>query len=171
MKKYPNVPFTAMLALLAAIVATPDPAAAQGGAADAAIASSVKAQLASHGETKVSDITVASAHGVVSLSGTVRSLAAKDEARDVARKVAGVKGVENNLQIEEVPDATILAEIKDGFGAHGVNKAGQVSVACVQGVVTLSGTANSAAARDEAGDVAKRARGVKGVVNNVQARQ
>jgi osmotically-inducible protein OsmY len=98
-------------------------------------------------------------------------LAAKDEARDVTKKVAGVKSVNNSLLIQEVPDATILAEIKDGFSVHGVNKAAQVTVAAVSGVVTLNGTANSTAAKDEAGDVARKADGVKSVVNNIQARQ
>jgi osmotically-inducible protein OsmY len=171
MKKLPIFLFSATLALLGGVGAKSNRAAAQGTAEDSAITANVKAELASHGETRVSDITVASAHGVVSLSGTVRSLAAKDEARDVAKKVAGVKSVNNSLQIQDVPDATILAEIKDGFSVHGVNKAAQVTVAAVSGVVTLNGTANSTAAKDEAGDVARKAEGVKSVVNNIQARR
>jgi osmotically-inducible protein OsmY len=170
MKKSLLVAFAAALVFLASTAAKSDRALAQG-AADAAITANVKAQLANHGETKVSDINVSTAHGVVSLSGTARSLAAKDEAQKVAAKVAGVTSVSSTLRIVDVPDATILAEIKDGFISHGVNQAAQVTYTCVNGEVTLSGTANSPAARDEAGDVAKKAEGVKHVVNNIVARQ
>jgi hyperosmotically inducible periplasmic protein len=170
MKKPLQVAFAATLVMLSSVLAISNRVAAQG-AGDAAITANVKAQLASHGETKVSDISVSTAQGVVSLSGTARSLAAKDEAQRVAAKVAGVKSVNSTLQIVDVPDATILAEIKDGFSAHGVNKAAQVTYTSVQGTVTLSGNANSPAAKDEAGDVAKKAEGVKSVVNNIVARQ
>lgn len=170
MRKLPLVAFAATFVLLASVAAKSDRVFALG-VADSTITTNVKAQLASHGETKVSNISVSTAQGVVSLSGTVRSLAAKDEAQKVSAKVAGVKSVHSSLEIEEVADATILAEIKDGFSTHGVNKAAQVTYTSVQGAVTLSGSANSPAAKDEAGDIAKKAGGVKSVVNNIVARQ
>ncbi len=157
--------------VLAGVVVTADQAAAQGALPDATIITNVQGQFASHGVTEKTQINTTSVQGVVTLSGTARSLAAKDEAGGVAKKVPGVKSVINNLVIDLVPDATIMSEIKDGFEQHGVVKATHITVTAVQGAVTLSGTANSPAAKDEAGDVAKAARGVKSVTNNVVARQ
>ena len=162
--------FSAVL-VLAGVVVTADQATAQGALPDATITTNVQGQFASHGVTEKTQINITTAQGVVTLSGTARSLAAKDEAGDVAKKVPGVKGVNNNLVIDLVPDQTIMSEIKDGFEQHGVIKATHITVTSVQGAVTLTGTANSPAAKDEAGDVAKAARGVKSITNNVVARQ
>lgn len=163
--------FSAALVLAAGVVATADQAAAQGAGADAAIVTNVQAQYAARGVTQKTQISITSAQGVVTLSGTARSLAAKDEAEDLARKVAGVKSVNDNVMIEPVPDPAIVMEIKSVFDTSGVSKAAHITVTSVQGAVTLTGTANSPAAKDEARDVARAARGVKSVDNKVVASQ
>lgn len=168
MKKRPLVGFAAALVLFAGAVGTVDRSIAQG-VTDATITANVQAQFAAHQVLKASQITVTADHGVVRLSGTARSLAAKDEARDVAVRVPGVKSVNNDIAIDEVSDSAIMAEIKTGFDTNGVTKAAHITVTSVQGVVTLTGTANSPAAKDEARDVARKAHGVRNVVNNVVA--
>ena len=156
--------------MFAGTLAIADHAAAQGSVPDAAINSNVQAQFVAHGVNKVSNMTVTTANGLVTLTGTVYSLAAEDEALNIAKRTPGVTSVNDQLAIDEVPDAAILAEIKNGFGTHGVAKVANIAVASVRGVVTLSGTANSLAAKDEAGDVAKKVHGVRRVINNVAAR-
>ena len=156
--------------MFAGTLAIADHAAAQGSVPDAAINSNVQAQFVAHGVNKVSNMTVTTANGLVTLTGTVYSLAAEDEALNIAKRTPGVTSVNDQLAIDEVPDAAILAEIKNGFGTHGVAKVANIAVASVRGVVTLSGTANSLAAKDEAGDVAKKTHGVRRVINNVAAR-
>jgi osmotically-inducible protein OsmY len=140
------------------------------GVPDSTITANVQGLFASHGVAKASNITVTSVQGVVELSGTVYSKATKDEALYLVGKVGGVKSVNDQLAIDEVPDGTIVAEIKDGFAANGVLKVTNIQITAVQGVVTLNGTAVAASAKLEAFDVAKRARGVRNVINNVVAR-
>jgi hyperosmotically inducible periplasmic protein len=170
MKNHRLLGFSAAL-VLAGVVASAGPAAAQGTIPDPEIVQNVQALFAAHGVTAKTNLTVTSVHGVVTLNGTARSLAAKDEATGAAKMVTGVKGVNNNLVIDLVPDPTIIIDIKAGFDAHGVTNVAHITITSVGGVVTLTGTANSQAAKDEAGDVAKAARGVKSVVNSIVARQ
>lgn len=162
--------FSAAL-VLAGVMASSHLAAAPGAVPDAELVTNVQALFAAHGVSARTNLTVTSVQGVITLNGTARSLAAKDEATAAAKMVAGVRGVNNNAVIDLVPDPTILIDIKSAFDSHGVTKAAHITVTSVGGVVTLAGTANSPAAKDEAGDVAKAARGVKSVINNVVARQ
>lgn len=168
MKKLPQLVFAAALISMIGVTSNPNRAAAQGATADATIIKNLEAQFAGHEVSKTSNITVKSTQGVVTLSGTARSLAAKDEVGDLAKKLTGVKSVSNDVQIVQVPDATILAEINTAFSAHALAKAAKITAASAGGVVTLSGTASSLAAKEEAGDLAKKADGAKSLSNNVQ---
>lgn len=64
-----------------------------------AITTQVKANLMANEHVKSLPITVTSYKGVVQLSGFVDSLDQARRAAEIARKVKGVKAVENNLII------------------------------------------------------------------------
>ncbi|MBV8732116.1 MAG: BON domain-containing protein [Acidobacteriia bacterium] len=67
---------------------------------DLEITASVKSKLASDlGLSTVPDISVNSTNGVVTLSGPVKSEAAKAKAEQIAENVAKVKRVVDNLQV------------------------------------------------------------------------
>lgn len=66
---------------------------------DAVVTTKVKAAILDRPTLKLLEIKVATMKGVVTLSGIVRSRSTIDEAVDVARRVAGVKSVRNNLQL------------------------------------------------------------------------
>lgn len=67
---------------------------------DATITTSVKTNLASErGMQTLTAIDVDTNRGMVSLNGTVESVAAKSRAAEIARQTAGVQGVINNLQV------------------------------------------------------------------------
>jgi len=71
---------------------------------DSWITTKTKPKLIADGRTKARRITVDTTDGVVTLLGKVGSEKERAAAEDVTRKVKGVKGVKNALQI--VPDSS-----------------------------------------------------------------
>ena len=67
---------------------------------DSVIATKVKAAIFNDPTLKVNEINVETFKGVVQLSGFVRSQADIDPAVTVARGVAGVKSVKNDMRIK-----------------------------------------------------------------------
>lgn len=67
---------------------------------DSVITSKVKTSILADSNLKFFDIHVATARGVVQLSGTVNSKAASDRAVQLANGTPGVKSVTNSLQVQ-----------------------------------------------------------------------
>ena len=67
---------------------------------DSVITTKVKSAILGDANLKFFEINVATARGVVELSGTVSSKDAVDKATQVTRGVAGVKSVKNDLQVK-----------------------------------------------------------------------
>ena len=66
---------------------------------DAALTASVKSTLVADKVSNLTRVDVDTNNGVVSLNGVVDSAQQKARAEDLARRVNGVRGVNNNLQI------------------------------------------------------------------------
>jgi hyperosmotically inducible periplasmic protein len=66
---------------------------------DASLTASVKSSLVGDKAANLTRIDVDSNNGVVSLNGVVESAQQKARAEELARRVDGVKGINNNLQI------------------------------------------------------------------------
>lgn len=73
-------------------------------AADESLRDSVLSQLAWNAEIDASMIGVTAQDGVVSLTGFVKTYAAKLAAERTARRVYGVKAVANDLQVKLAVD-------------------------------------------------------------------
>ena len=69
---------------------------------DATMTASVQGKLTADKLSNFARINVDTDRGVVSLNGVVRSVKEKSRAEDLARKVAGVTNVNNNLQIQSL---------------------------------------------------------------------
>ena len=67
---------------------------------DSVITTKVKAAIFNDSTLKVNEINVETFKGVVQLSGFVRSQADIDKAVQVARGVAGVKSVKNDMRVK-----------------------------------------------------------------------
>jgi len=67
---------------------------------DATITASVQAKLSSDRLSNFSRIDVDTERGMVTLNGVVKSADQKARVTEMAREVKGVKGVNNNLQIQ-----------------------------------------------------------------------
>ncbi len=68
---------------------------------DKADSSRVRDRLSEDTQYKYDDVKVQTFKGVVQLSGFVNSRDQKSRAGDLAKKVQGVKGVENNITVKE----------------------------------------------------------------------
>ncbi len=68
---------------------------------DKAESSRVRAALSEDTQYKYDDVKVQTFKGVVQLSGFVNSRDQKNRAGDLAKKVQGVKDVENNITVKE----------------------------------------------------------------------
>ena len=66
---------------------------------DAALTASVKSTLVADKAVNLTRIDVDTNNGVVSLNGVVDSAQQKARAEELARRVDGVRGINNNLQI------------------------------------------------------------------------
>lgn len=66
---------------------------------DAMVTARVKKAIYNEPGLKVTDVSVTTEDGVVSLSGMVKSRAERNKATEVARKVEGVKRVKNELKV------------------------------------------------------------------------
>ncbi|MES2490174.1 MAG: BON domain-containing protein [Pseudomonadota bacterium] len=149
---------------------------------DAAITTKVKAKYLEDKRLKDSDISVTTANGVVSLTGTAPSAEAKSAAEEVAKTVEGVLNVGNDIQtpsltsqVEKktkraakktervVSDSWITTKVKSSLLADSVTKGFKISVKTVNHVVALSGTVDSQASIDHATDLAKQIEGVASV--------
>jgi len=69
---------------------------------DATVTASVQAKLTGDKLSNFSRINVDTDRSVVSLNGVVRSVEEKSRAEELARQVAGVTKVNNNLQIQSL---------------------------------------------------------------------
>jgi hyperosmotically inducible protein len=67
---------------------------------DASITASVKSKLAAEKVATLTKVDVDTNKGTVYLTGNVENAAVKARATDLARQVAGVRAVVNNLQVQ-----------------------------------------------------------------------
>jgi osmotically-inducible protein OsmY len=67
---------------------------------DAMVTTRVKKAIFDEPALKVTDVSVTTENGVVSLSGSVKNRSERAKAADVARRVEGVKLVKNELKIQ-----------------------------------------------------------------------
>jgi osmotically-inducible protein OsmY len=89
-----------------------------------------------------------------------------EKAGDVAHKAGAKTSAGTHAAGAASSDAAVTSQVKAQLAAHEPDAAG-VSVATSGGVVTLSGTVDSPYLRDRAGELARNAKGVKEVQNQI----
>jgi len=119
------------------------------------------------------DIGVAVHNGVVSLTGFVRSYAQKTQAERDAKRVAGVTGVANSLEvrlpaIDERPDPEIARDAVNALKSELPYSSENIKVIAKNGWITLEGTVDWNYARERAESAVRRVRGLRGVTNSIQ---
>jgi osmotically-inducible protein OsmY len=140
---------------------------------DSEIKRDVEAELQSDPTIDATDIAVAVKNGVVTLTGFVRSYWEKLDAEAAAKRVAGVVGLANDLEVrlstaDQRPDPEIardaVAAIRSRLPASGES----VRVVVDKGWITLEGHLKWHYQREEAERAVRRVKGVKGVINTIQ---
>jgi osmotically-inducible protein OsmY len=138
-------------------------------ATDDDIAFWVKNALRQDQRVDASEITVSTSDGIVTLDGTVDTLAAKEFADRETKKINGVLGVVNQIEVSPTwrSDVDIRMSVQRRILNSAVIDSQSISVSSVNGKVTLSGEVASWSERDEAGLLARGVRGVREVVNDL----
>ncbi len=106
--------------------------------------------------------------GIVTLTGSVNNLLAKERALAIAETVKGVRSVVNRIEVNpltEKKDPDIRKDVIQSLAADPVTELFDIDVRVEHKVVTLKGTVNSYIEKQEAGRVAKAVSGVKEVEN------
>ena len=159
---------------------------------DATITASIKTKLLADERTKGFDVNVDTYNGIVTLRGGADSQAAKAAAQELAGTVDGVVLIHNELIVaaddsearqdadtatasgevreamdeagDSIDDAWITSKVKTQLLADAAVKGTQINVDTKANVVTLTGTAESQAAKDAAIRIAAGTKGVKTVI-------
>src|SRR6185312_2057681 len=131
---------------------------------DATITANVKAALLQDPDTRASNISVNTIHGRVGLTGFVNSREVGDEAAHDARRVAGVRSVNNELQVNgggpvlgrATDDRTITDDVRSALASNPDTETSRIQVSTADGIVQLAGFVDSEEQRDAAGSIASR---------------
>jgi osmotically-inducible protein OsmY len=138
---------------------------------DASIRESVVSELRWDPKlTNPDDIAVAVKDGVVTLSGYVPSYYEKDEAEKAAKRVYGVRGVANDIEVKSTwtrTDPEIARDAVQEIQSHISLPADNIKVTVKSGWVTLEGTVDWQYQKTLAESAVKKLRGVIGVTNNI----
>ena len=165
---------------------------------DAGITTNVKTKMAADDTVKAYEIDVATANGVVTLTGVVDNPAAKEQAVMIVRGTDGVRDVIDRIEVNQaaattgrdlrdqagqagreireesaeagraVADAAVTAAVKSKFLADTAVKCLEIDVDTNDGIVTLNGTVATRTEADRAMMLARNTDGVNSVVNNLK---
>ncbi len=149
---------------------------------DTTITAKVKAKYMTDNRIKGADISVNTANGVVTLTGSAPTSDAKSAEEEIAKNVEGVGSVNNDIQtpsiageIKEnakhaaektervISDSWITTKVKSALLADSVTKGFKISVETVNQVVALSGTVDTQASADHIVGLVKQIEGVASV--------
>jgi osmotically-inducible protein OsmY len=116
-------------------------------------------------------VAVSADDGIVTLRGTVGSLRHKQEADRAARRVSGVTGIHDELQVrilssDRREDAELRTDVRQALMLDSVVPPG-VDAEVDDGFVTLTGAASWQHQRDEADFVAANVPGVRGITDDI----
>ncbi|PAY17371.1 hypothetical protein CKO51_21555 [Rhodopirellula sp. SM50] len=114
------------------------------------------------------DVTVAG--GIVTLTGSVNNLMAKESAVRIAKMIKGVRSVVDRLEVTtaERTDWELERDVITALAQDPATDTWEISVSVKNGNVTLNGTVSSYAERDLAAKVARSTRGVTELTNQLE---
>jgi len=139
---------------------------------DVQIQKDVMEQLKWEPFVKAAEIGVSVKEGIVTLSGQVDSYLKKVSAENAARKVAGVRGIAEDIQIGVSPvyqktDTEIATSAANALKWHSAVPDQMIRVKVEDGVVTLEGAVEWDFQRTAAKNAVFNLLGVKRVINNI----
>jgi len=157
------------LILLSAVA--PPAGAADREISDPAITDAVEDEFFFDRAVPFNDLDVSSNEGIVTLTGDVDNILAKERAVRLAETVKGVRSVINRITVqppEKRSDEEIQKDVKTALLRDPATESFEVNVHVEDGEVTLGGTVGSWQERELAAVVAKGVRGVTALNNYVK---
>jgi osmotically-inducible protein OsmY len=140
---------------------------------DSQLHDAVRRQLDDDPAVRAEDIAVIAAEGVVTLTGYVDSYAEKISAEETIKRVRGVRGIANDIEVRLRDQRTDPEMTKDAVRAleshTGVPQS--VTVTVRHGLMTLEGRVPWKYQKDAAESAVASVRGVRGITNLIQIAQ
>ena len=140
---------------------------------DSEIERDVKEEFQWNPDLDATDIGVSVSKGVVTLTGFVKSYFDRLEAETAAKRVAGVVGVANDIEVrlpnfDERPDPEIARDAVSALRTQLPLSSEHIKVIVKNGEVTLEGEVEWQIQKHAAENAVRRIKGVKNVVNTIQ---
>ena len=161
------------LGMLAAWSAAPEVAVAEPQLSDQAISDQVEDELLFDAAVLSANIDVETIDGIVTLTGSVNNILAKERSARLAQAVKGVRAVVNRVEVTpstERTDEEIANDIEAAWLNDPATESYEASVSVNDGVATVTGTVDSWLEKQLVATVAKGVRGVTDVKNQVMMR-
>lgn len=142
---------------------------------DSKIEQDVKEELKFHPDLDARDISVSVKKGVVTLTGFVKSFTEKYEAENAAKRVVGVLGVANDIEVrlpsaDFRPDPEIARDAVAAIKSTLPISSRDIKVVVSNGWITLEGETEWQYQRQIAEEAVRRIKGVRGVSNTIFVR-
>ena len=137
---------------------------------DSGITSAVERGLIFEKGVFPSSVDVSTSEGIVTLSGAVSNLLAKDRAVKIAESIRGVRGAIDRITVTPVarPDADIRKDILAALRQDPATATYKVEVSVKNAIATLSGTVGSYTEEQLAARIAKGVKGTKEIHNDLR---
>jgi len=112
---------------------------------DSGITSAVSGGLTFEEGVVPNDLDVSTSQGIVTLSGSVNNILAKERALKMAESIRGVRGVIDRIAVTPVrrSDADVRKDIQAALRQDPATESYQVAVSVQNGVATLTGSVGS----------------------------
>jgi osmotically-inducible protein OsmY len=139
---------------------------------DSEIERDVKEDLEWDPDLDATDIALSVQQGVIALTGFVKSFSDKYEAEAAVKRVAGVAGVANDLEVrmpsvDERPDPDIARDAVAAIKGQLPISSEHIKVIVKNGWVTLEGDVEWQYQKSTAESAVRRIKGVRGVINDI----
>jgi osmotically-inducible protein OsmY len=136
---------------------------------DAGITATVESDLHLAKGVATHGVDVSTSQGIVTMSGSVNNLLARERAVNVAKTIRGVRGVINQITVTPVsrPDEDIRKDVLSALLQDPATESYQVAVSVQNAAATLSGSVGSWAESQLAERIAMGVKGLKAVQNNL----
>jgi osmotically-inducible protein OsmY len=122
-------------------------------------------------EIAANNIDVMTKDGIVTLSGEIEHLLAKERAQQLAEATVGVRAIVNLIAVDppaEYEDENVARRIRDAWRNDPATESYELDAQVDDGMATLTGTTSSYTEKFLSESVAKGVRGVKGITNRIE---
>lgn len=142
---------------------------------DTEIKKSVEAEIQWDPSIKATDIALSVKNGVVTLTGFVSSYAQKFQAETDTKRITGVVGVANDIEVrlpalDQKPDPEIARDAVATLKIQMPTICEKLKVVVRDGWITLEGDLEWQYQRERAESIVRRLMGVNGVINSIKVK-